>query len=346
MSVRRIIEAFAGWRAAGRNMALATVYATEGSTYTKAGHRIVIADNGDYAGLISGGCLEGDLAEHARDVIGTGEPRAITYDLRDEADEIWGLGIGCNGLIRLLLQRLDAAGDYEPFATLARCQAGTQAARSAVVVDSGDPAIPLGATLTRQAGDYAAWLLPAELADTVRARLERPPADGAAELRVEGHCTVLYAAVPTIPRLLVLGAGPDAVPLVRIADELGWCVTVADHRPAYLANPLFAPAGEHIHAEPLRLASQLSLDRFTAAVVMSHHLDTDRAYLGQLAGSSVRYIGLLGPRARRDRLLAELGAAGGRLSRRLHGPVGLDLGGDSPEAIALAIAAEIQQHIA
>src|SRR5690606_14126391 len=100
MSVRRIIEAFEAWRQRGESLVLASVYDTLGSTYTKPGHRILIASNGDYRGLVSGGCLEGDLAERARAVIDSGMPRAVTYDLRDDADDVWGLGVGCNGLIR------------------------------------------------------------------------------------------------------------------------------------------------------------------------------------------------------------------------------------------------------
>ena len=111
-------------------MVLATVYETIGSTYSKAGHRILIAANGDYQGLVSGGCLEGDLAERARSVIETNEPLAISFDMRDEADDLWGLGVGCNGLIRVFLQPLTEAEDYQPFSDIAQ---GLQDAAPAVV---------------------------------------------------------------------------------------------------------------------------------------------------------------------------------------------------------------------
>jgi xanthine/CO dehydrogenase XdhC/CoxF family maturation factor len=106
MSVRRLIESFEGWRAAGQPVALATVYETLGSTYSKAGHRILVGVDGDYQGLVSGGCLEGDIAEHARRVLETGASQPLTYDLRDDGDDPFGLGVGCNGLIRLFLQPL------------------------------------------------------------------------------------------------------------------------------------------------------------------------------------------------------------------------------------------------
>jgi xanthine/CO dehydrogenase XdhC/CoxF family maturation factor len=152
---------------------------------------------------------------------------------------------------------------------------------------------------------------------------------------------VLHAPLKPIPKLLVLGAGLDAVPLVAMAAELGWLVTVADHRPAYVARDGFERAVRTLLIDPQALDRSLKLEEFDAIVVMSHHLTTDRKYLAQLAGVETRYLGVLGPRARRDRLLDELGDQGARLRARLRGPVGLDLGADSPESIALSILAEL-----
>jgi len=116
MSVRRIINTFHDWQQGGEPIVLATVYDTEGSTYSKPGQRILIRGDADYQGLVSGGCLEGDLAERARAVMESGEPVAVTYDMRDEADDLFGLGVGCNGLIRVFMQRLTHEAGYEPFA--------------------------------------------------------------------------------------------------------------------------------------------------------------------------------------------------------------------------------------
>jgi xanthine dehydrogenase accessory factor len=136
MSVRRIIQAFEDWRRNGEPMVLATVYETMGSTYSKAGHRILIATHGDYQGLVSGGCLEGDLAERARKVLSSGIPKAVTYDLRDEADELWGLGVGCNGLLRVFLQPLTAEHAYEPFTSIAAHVMNNAPAAVATVIES------------------------------------------------------------------------------------------------------------------------------------------------------------------------------------------------------------------
>ena len=164
-------------------------------------------------------------------------------------------------------------------------------------------------------------------------------------MTAEQGCRVLYSPLQPIPKLLVLGGGLDAIPLVSMAAELGWFVTVADHRPGYLARGGFERAERAVLVEPPRLATSLPLGDFDAVVVMSHHLATDRKYLAQLAGVANRYLGVLGPRARRDRLLEDLAEAAPQLRERLKGPVGLDIGADSPESIALSILADLQATI-
>lgn len=344
MSVRNLIESFARWRAGAEPLALATVFETAGSTYSKAGHRILIAANGDYRGLVSGGCLEGDLAERARAAIESGRSRAVTYDLRDEADELWGLGIGCNGLLRVFLQPLVPASGYEPFATIAECLSGTRAGGVATLVDAPEEAA-IGSTVV-QLADGARTFGPAGAAEQALTDAARQAVGGThATLLDIGGLRILASPLRPIPRLLVLGAGLDAVPLVAMAAELGWTVTVADHRPAYVARPGFERAAQVALVEPGKLGLALALAEFDAVVVMSHHLATDRKYLAELASVSSAYLGVLGPRARRDRLLRELAEAAPGLGGRLKGPVGLDIGADSPETIALAILAELQTTI-
>lgn len=308
MSDKALLQRFDAWRSEGRVLVLATVVGTAGSTYTKAGQRMLIVDSGDYQGLVSGGCLEGDLAAHAREVIASGAARLVTYDLRGENDELFGLGIGCDGLLRILLQRLSPDAGYEPFARIAGFLRGDAPAPCAIMLaDRGE--LRTGDTLFGVTGPEADDMLHTEL---------RP-----------------------LPRLLVLGAGPDAAPVVTLADVLGWRITVVDHRPAYLERPAFAVADARVCTRADALAMQVPLAHFAAAIVMSHHLATDRGYLAALATCAIPYIGLLGPPGRRDRLLGELGDAASALRDRLHGPAGLDIGADSPESIALSILAEV-----
>ena len=156
---------------------------------------------------------------------------------------------------------------------------------------------------------------------------------------------VLRSSITPPPRLLVLGAGLDAEPVVRFAAELGWRVTVADHRPAYMESGDFTRAKACLCVPADTLAESLDLSGFDFAIVMSHHLVSDRSYLTQLAGSPVPYIGLLGPRARRERLESEIGESAAALGGRLHGPAGLDIGGRGPAAIALSIIAQMQAFL-
>jgi xanthine dehydrogenase accessory factor len=350
MSIKRIIASYEQWRREQRTLVQATVYDTEGSTYSKAGHRILIADNGDYQGLISGGCLEGDLAERAKRVIATGRGETVTFDMRDEADELWGLGIGCNGLIRVLLQRLSPTEGYEPFETLARHMMAAEEAVCATIIESAIAALPAGATLVAGSQGWRSWQVPDAFKAMLRDHCNRRSCAESAFLHQyegeAGQLTVLCTVVRALPRILVLGAGLDAQPLVEMAARIGWLVTVADHRSGYLQRGGFAVAQAALHLRPQRLCESLDLSGFSAVIVMSHHLNTDRAYLRQLADSEIAYIGVLGPRARRERLLSELGAQGDLLRDRLRGPVGLDIGADSPESIALSILAEVHGVLA
>ena len=348
MSVRRIIETFEAWRQRGETLVLATVYDTLGSTYTKPGHRILIAANGDYQGLVSGGCLEGDLAGRARSVVASGVPLAVTYDLRDDADDLWGLGVGCNGLIRVFLQPLTPGEGYEPFASIAGRLVGRAKGMAATVIASARADAPAGATLVLDAdgaavsasgGLAARGPTAAMLAAGARRALETGRAEHARD--VDGF-EALYVPLVPVPRVLVLGGGLDAVPVVDFAADLGWFVTVADHRPAYLERGGFAKADGALEVDPRRLPERIALDEFDAILIMSHHLETDRTYLSHLIDVPARYLGVLGPPARRARLLDLLGENGEALRARLRGPVGLDLGADSPESIALSIVAELQ----
>jgi xanthine/CO dehydrogenase XdhC/CoxF family maturation factor len=297
-------------RAAGRSLVLAVVLETAGSTYSKAGQPLLLAHSGEYAGLLSGGCLEGDLREHARTVIATGEARQVSYDMRGPDDRLFGLGAGCEGAMQVLLLRVGPDTGWQPLAHFESALAAHERTAVALVIDDASGA--------RRAGDV---LLPG--ADAGAAR-----------------CYALPLTLP--PRLLLLGAGPDSVPVLQFALALGWQVTVYDHRPALIDAAHFPGAERVVRGRPEQLPAALPLDEFTAAVVMSHHLDSDAAYLAALAPSTIGYVGLLGPAPRRERLRSDAGAAFESLGARLRSPVGLALGGRGSAAIALAIVAEIQ----
>lgn len=347
MSSRHLLEAFYRWQEEGESLVLATVYATSGSTYSKIGARMLITGDGRFQGMLSGGCLEGDLAERASQILKTGTPQAVTYDLRKTDDELWGLGVGCDGVMQIFLQALPKNAGYEPFASMARAWEGDNPRLAATIIDSRDSALAAGATLITKGADNIAYGMDAAATAAVDAEARKVLSTGQSDCRPVsvggGVANVLFGMLIPPPRILVLGGGLDAVPLVNMAVELGWRVTVADHRPAYLADDRFVAADECICAPADSIAHNLRLASFQSVIIMSHHLVTDRCYLQQLAHVQIPYVGLLGPPARRERLLAELGEHGDLLRDRLHGPAGIDIAAGDPASIALSILAQMHQ---
>jgi xanthine/CO dehydrogenase XdhC/CoxF family maturation factor len=322
-------------------MVLVTVYDTRGSTYSKAGAQMLIDAEGKFHGMLSGGCLEGDLALRAGKVIETGETVSVAYDLSLD-DDLWGLGVGCDGTMFVLLQRLSPDNEYQPFGAIADAMAHDSPVRLAVVIESATTTIAPGAAIVSTGEQSRGFGLDKGATAELSTWLQ-DAGKGCGEVSVDGRdLTVLAAALEPPHRLLVLGAGLDAEPVVRIACEMGWRCTVVDHRDAYVESGDFRGADEVICEPAENLEEVVDLSLYDAAVVMSHHLGSDRSYLRQLADSDIPYVGLLGPTHRRDRLLEEIGDPASRLTGRLHGPAGLDIGGRGPAVIALSIVAEIQ----
>lgn len=334
-NVAPLPEFFAAYRDRGQPLALATIIETLGSTYRKAGAQMLIAGDGQAAGLLSGGCAESDLIERAQRVLETGNAEIAVFDTRGSDDVIWGIGLGCEGAMRILLTRIDAANDYQPFAYELDCRTHHRRGAFAFVVEPARD-LSLGTAWRAESADAPTMVIEA---------LERVTAANAAETIDFDGGKVFAASIDLPPRLLVLGAGADAVPVVELAALLGWHVTVADHRPAYAVPSRFAKAKSVVLSPALELPQSVPINDFDAAVVMSHHLPTDQIYLAMLADSAIKYVGLLGPEARRKRLLTEIGERAVKLQHRLAGPVGLDIGAATPEAIALAIVAEVHAHL-
>ena len=294
--IRQILARAAQLRRRGEVAVLATVVGVEGSAYRREGARMLIERDGELTGILSGGCLERDLAGRAAEVLASGDAALATYDLRAPDEVLWGLGLGCGGKVTLLLEPLPgAAADASP-------------------------------------------LDPFEQVERERTPLE-------VVTRFAGEVVLRERLAPPI-RLLLAGAGRDAVPLARLAAELGWETIVLDARPTATATARFAGLARCAGVAPRELATAVAIDPWTAAVVMTHNYLDDLAWLAALLPTAAPYVGLLGPAARRDRLLADLAEQGlvldGTTRARLHSPAGLDLGGRSPELVALSIVAEIQ----
>ena len=334
----------------GRPCALATVVEVLGSAYRRPGARMLVTDDGQLTGAISGGCLEGDARQRARRALAQGEPALVTYDTRDEDAPRHGLGPGCQGVVRILLEPLDFENMANPLELLRGFARHPAPAVLATVFETDaaglKAAVGQRLLLSAEGVLHGTPLLAGPLAEAARLMLGQPQSRVLDLDTDAGLVRALLEVLRPPLRLVVYGAGNDAQPLVHLAASLGWHVTVLDGRP-HLATPARFPEAAAVRIVPVgELAAQVPAP-LAYHVLLSHNYAYDLAALQTLLASPAPYIGLLGPRLKAQRLLAELNLSetkSATLQGRLHSPVGLDLGSETPEEIALAIVAEIQAH--
>jgi xanthine/CO dehydrogenase XdhC/CoxF family maturation factor len=347
--INHLLDAYRRLRQQTENSVLATIIETSGSTYQKAGARMLITNAGELIGLLGGGCFERDLVEHSLSVFETGTAKTVFYDMRSPDDVIWGLGLGCNGAVRVLLQLLTAEDDFSPLDILADAAEANVSGVLVTVYQSAHADFPAGHCLflPASAAGNRQSLATAPFPFTTSAlqtALQQKP-------RIESHIIndqeirAFYDPLQPPLRLLVFGAGTDAIPLVLCAKALGWRVTVIDHRPGHIKKERFSEADRLLHMMPEDISDNLELDQFNAAVLMTHNIEYDQRYLKAIANCHIPFIGLLGPMHRKDRLLQSLGAEASRITSRVFGPVGLDIGAETPEEIALSIMAGIHAEL-
>lgn len=292
---------------------LATLVTVEGSSYRRPGARLLLQSDGKRTGSISGGCLEEDLLAHCQVVQSSGVARLVRYDTSSENDLVWGVGLGCHGIVQLLVEKV------QPSPAWAKVVKHNFAAHMmtplAVVWDSPDKSL-LGTHLLNE--------LPKDL----------------------GNASVFHQELMPPVELFVFGAGDDARPLVRMAKELGWRVTVGDPRRDFATKERFPSADVLLVAATDALVHQANVPDDGLAVVMTHHYVHDVPLIAALAARSLPYLGLLGPKKRATQIIREVVGALGKDSHQgtgnIHAPVGLDLGAETPEEVALSIIAEMK----
>ncbi|PSL47798.1 xanthine/CO dehydrogenase XdhC/CoxF family maturation factor [Chitinophaga niastensis] len=336
----------------GLKTALATVVHVEGSAYRQPGARMLVTENGALIGAISGGCLEGDALRKAQLVIMQQQPMLVTYDTNDDDDAKLGVGLGCNGIIHILLEPVGANDPDNPVALLQQI-AGNRAPAVLVTLctlhnrKAPQPGTCLlltaNGTLRHHITDDA--LQTAVIADAQQA-LQTQTSVIKTYIAAQNNFTALTAYLPPAPQLLIAGAGNDVLPLVKLANLLGWQSTVVDGRPNYATTTRFPEASRVLVAKPAQVLSQVTTDNNTAVVLMTHNYNYDLALLSQLLPLSLPYIGVLGPAKKLQRMLEELQDNGIPISpqqrARIHGPAGLDIGAETAEEIALSVISEIK----
>ncbi|HEY5967058.1 MAG TPA: XdhC/CoxI family protein [Chitinophagaceae bacterium] len=352
--IRDIIKAFDEAQKLGKQTALATVVHVEGSSYRRPGARMLIEDDGQLTGAISGGCLEGDALRKALLVRTEKRSRLVTYDTTDDDDAKFGVGLGCNGIIQVLIEPIDVSNPNNPIQYLKKVNEKRQGAALVTLFSLQDRKDPQYGTclLLKEDGD---------LVQHVPVLKDVLLADANEALIIQNSCfknytsddhniTAFIEVIKPPVSIIIIGAGNDVVPVVNTADILGWETTVVDGRANYAKQERFVSACQVLVAKPENVLEQISIDEHSVFLLMTHNYNYDMAMLRQLLGKNVAYIGMLGPKKKRERMLNELKDEGLNFTELqlsvLHSPVGLDIGAETAEEIALSILSEIKAFFA
>jgi xanthine dehydrogenase accessory factor len=350
--LQQIVSAYEAIKQAEGKAMLATIVKVKGSTYRRPGARMFIREDGTTVGAISSGCLESDVVERARKVMDSHDAISIVYDLTSPENDVWGLNLGCNGVIHILLEPLPLSARSPHLTFIADCM---QSQRPGVVATvfrvDGEVKARVGSHLfLRDDGSVAEDIKnpPLSAAVTEDCLLAlRSRSSFVREYRLgEGVVEAFIEMIrPPVP-LVIVGAGADSIPLSHFAKEMGWTVTVIDHRPAFITKDRFPDADALLLARPEEIAEKFEIKSNTIAVLMTHDFSHDVQLLRTLLPSPAAYVGLLGPSKRTELLLEKLRDTGfaptSRQLSRLHNPIGLDIGAESSEEIALSVLSEIQ----
>lgn len=330
-----------------RKAALATVVRVRGSSYRSPGARMLITDDGRWVGSISGGCLEGDALRKARTVMSGKTPMTVTYDTSEESNQNLGIGLGCNGVIDVLIEPVASDDLNNPIAQFNSVINTKEPLALATIFDGPGIAEKLLITSSNTLSNQFSNPSLTKLVSDDLIKLFDSKQSRAINYTVSGlSYEVFVELVQPSLSLIIFGGGFDARPVSELAKSLGWNVSVTDECVAHIA-PIFFPT-----ADKLSLCQREFIDRdfeinpYTACVLMSHNYEYDRDVLKKLLNTQTPYIGILGPRKRFDKMQQEFKKLEIKLSdfdlQRIHSPIGLDIGAEAPDEIALSIISEIQ----
>lgn len=324
--------------------ALATVVNVEGSSYRRPGARMLITEDGILTGAISGGCLEGDALKKALSAIHQQENKLVTYDSSDEDDARFGIQLGCNGVVHILFEPIDPADQLNAVNILTALRNQRKDAVITTLFSLTEKTQP--GTMLFYTGASQLNRLSKELKHQSEEDAEEVLRNRASKLTTYGNSSAFIEFIQPPMSLVIAGAGNDVQPLAAFAYQLGWNVTIADGRPTHATTTRFPDATHVIVAKPQQLMDQIAIDSNTAFALMTHNYNYDIELLAILLETHAPYIGMLGPKKKMLRMLEELGADTAENRSRIHGPIGLDIGAETAEEIAISIIAEIRSVFA
>lgn len=343
--IKDIIKSFEKANNLGKRTALATVVKVEGSSYRRPGARMLICEDGQLTGAISGGCLEGDALRKALLAIQQQENKLVTYDSTDEDDAKFGIQLGCNGIVYILFEPINDQNALHPIALLKLLEERRENAVIGTLFSLTDKFQPGTQLLYKKDNLYTNLAInikeqlisfAAEAFHHQSSSIKTYSADGQ-------NLDILLDYITPPIAIILAGAGNDVQPLVEIASVLGWQITVADGRPSHATSARFPKADRILISKPEALLQQVEIDEQTAFVLMSHNYNYDLAMLGYLMmKENVPYIGVLGPKKKLNRMTLELQIDKEKSLSAVYGPVGLDIGAETAEEIAISIVSEIK----
>lgn len=346
--IRNILNAFAQAQKEGKRAALATVVQVEGSSYRRPGTRMLVTEDGQLTGAFGNGCLEGDALKKALAAISEQQNKLVTYDTSEQDDAKFGVQLGCTGIIRVLFEPIQSYKIHNPIELLRQVISVRQDTVLVSLFSLEHDEQP-GTCLLYRTNLLQSTLPLAFQADVIKdaqEALETKTSSLKQYNCTTGRCNGFIQFIPPPIALVIAGAGNDVQPLVEISAELGWYTMVVDGRATHATAQRFARADRVVVAKPAQVVEQLPADVHTVFVLMTHNYNYDLALLQRLLDLECAYIGVLGPRKKLNRMLDELQENGITLSKKqeaiLHGPVGLDIGAETAEEIAVSIVAEIK----
>ena len=348
--LKDIINAYDKAAKEAKQTALATVVHLDGSAYRRPGARMLVTEDGKLTGAISGGCLEGDALRKAQLVMVQKKPMLVTYDTTDDDDAKLGVGLGCNGIISILIEPLDNTDTNNSIELLRAFFSKRQAAVLVTLFSLNKKAIQPGTCiLLTDQGEIKSSLPNGAFKRVLLADAQQVLSTGQSIIKTyeqEDLLTGFIEALAPPVSLMIFGAGNDSIPLVQMAHVLGWETTIIDGRANYPTRERFPFANRVVVSKPENALVQIDLDLRTVAVLMTHNYNYDLAMLRQLLPLQIPYIGVLGPKKKLDRMLDELREEGMHQARetlqKIFGPAGLDIGAETSDEIALSILSEIQ----
>lgn len=330
-----------------RKAALATVVKVMGSSYRSPGARMLITDDGKWVGSISGGCLEGDALRKARAVMNDEKSIAVVYDTREESNQNLGIGLGCNGVIEVLIEPVGIDDKNNPIQLFSEFIDTQEPIALATIFSKhsiGEKLlIDRSGKIHRQfRNDGMNKLVINDLKEIFQSK----KSFAKKYRKLEDEFEVFLELIEPSISLVIFGGGFDSRPVCSMAKSLGWNVEVTDECAAHIA-PIFFPQADKLSlCQREFLNEDVDVHAYTACVLMSHNYEYDRDVLRKLISTSTPYIGILGPRKRFDKMMEEFSKEGITLDendlQRIHSPIGLDIGAEAPDEISVSIIAEIQ----